>query len=86
VPLSTINLRRVYKAAVEATGADLAHLNLRGPHDLRHTFATWLEDAAIPFRVIDEVMATLVAAETAAPAAVRWDGSTGRRPRRWWPE
>jgi Phage integrase family len=25
-------------------------------HDLRHTFATWLEDAAIPSRVIDELM------------------------------
>jgi integrase len=36
--------------------ADLAHLDLRGPHDLRHTFATWLEDAAIPSRVIDELM------------------------------
>ena len=55
-PLSTNNLRRVYKAAVEAAGADLAHLDLRGPHDLRHTFATWLEDAAIPSRVIDELM------------------------------
>ena len=55
-PLSTHNLRRVYKAAVEAAGADLAHLDLRGPHDLRHTFATWLEDAAIPSRVIDELM------------------------------
>jgi integrase len=32
------------------------HLQLRGPHDLRHTFATWLEDAAIPSRVIDELM------------------------------
>jgi integrase len=55
-PLSTSNLRRVYKAAVEAAGDDLAHLDLRGPHDLRHTFATWLEDAAIPSRVIDELM------------------------------
>jgi integrase len=55
-PLSTTNLRRVYKAAVEAAGADLGHLDLRGPHDLRHTFATWLEDAAIPSRVIDELM------------------------------
>jgi integrase len=55
-PLSTTNLRRVYKAAVEAAGAELAHLDLRGPHDLRHTFATWLEDAAIPSRVIDELM------------------------------
>jgi integrase len=32
------------------------HLDLHGPHDLRHTFATWLEDAAIPVRVIDELM------------------------------
>jgi integrase len=55
-PLSTNNLRRVYKAAVDAAGADLTHLDLRGPHDLRHTFATWLEDAAIPSRVIDELM------------------------------
>jgi integrase len=55
-PLSTTNWRRVYKAAVEAAGADLGHLDLRGPHDLRHTFATWLEDAAIPSRVIDELM------------------------------
>jgi integrase len=41
---------------VEAAGADLGHLDLHGPHDLRHTFATWLEDAAIPSRVIDELM------------------------------
>jgi hypothetical protein len=55
-PLSTNNLRRVYKAAVQAAGADLGHLDLRGPHDLRHTFATWLEEAAIPSRVIDELL------------------------------
>jgi integrase len=41
---------------VEAAGAGLGHSDLRGPHDLRHTFATWLEDAAIPSRVIDELM------------------------------
>jgi integrase len=34
----------------------LAKLQARGPHDLRHTFATWLEDAGIPARVIDELM------------------------------
>jgi integrase len=55
-PLATHNLRRVYKAAVARAGADLAHLDLRGPHDLRHTFATWLEDVGIPSRVIDELM------------------------------
>jgi integrase len=41
---------------VDAAGADLDHLDLRGPHDLRHTFATWLEDAGVPSRVIDELM------------------------------
>jgi integrase len=31
-------------------------LHDKGPgDDLRHTFATWLEDAAIPSRVIDEL-------------------------------
>jgi hypothetical protein len=34
----------------------LDDLELRGPHDLRHTFSTWLEDAGIPARVIDELM------------------------------
>jgi len=29
---------------------------LHGAHDFRHTFATWLEDAGIPARVIDAVM------------------------------
>ena len=31
-------------------------VDLHGAHGLRHTFATWLEDAGIPARVIDEVM------------------------------
>jgi integrase len=34
----------------------LDNLKLRGPHDLRQTFSTWLEDAGIPARVIDELM------------------------------
>ena len=55
-PLSTHNLRRVYQAAVAAADEELAHLDLHGPHDLRHTFATWLEDAGIPSRVTDELM------------------------------
>jgi integrase len=43
-------------AAVPPGPGPLAHLRLGGPHDLRHTFATWLEDAGIPARVIDELM------------------------------
>jgi integrase len=31
-------------------------VELHGVHDLRHTYATWLEDAGIPARVIDELM------------------------------
>ena len=34
----------------------LDNLKLHGAHDLRHTFSTWLEDAGIPARVIDELM------------------------------
>jgi integrase len=34
----------------------LENLELHGPHDFRHTFSTWLEEAGIPARVIDEVM------------------------------
>jgi integrase len=31
-------------------------VDLHGAHDFRHTFSTWLEDAGIPTRVIDELM------------------------------
>jgi integrase len=34
----------------------LEELELHGPHDFRHTLSTWLEEAGIPARVIDEVM------------------------------
>ncbi len=59
--LSRNNFRRVYRRAVAKAAADddeasLAHLHLRGPHDLRHTYATWLEEDGIPARVIDELM------------------------------
>jgi Phage integrase family len=52
--LSVGNYRRVYRLAVAR--AELPELDPHGPHDLRHTFATWLEDAGIPSRVIDELM------------------------------
>ena len=34
----------------------LEAVDLHGSHDFRHTYATWLEDAGIPARVIDELM------------------------------
>jgi len=54
--LSRYNFRRVYQNAIARAGDDLGELDPHGPHDLRHTFSTWLEDAGIPARVIDEVM------------------------------
>jgi integrase len=46
-----------WRACVPPDRSDLlAELRVRGPHDLRHTFATWLEDAGIPARVIDDLM------------------------------
>jgi integrase len=51
-------LRHGYLRAVRQASRHgyLVGLDLRGPHDLRHTFATWLEDDGIPTRVIDELM------------------------------
>jgi hypothetical protein len=44
-------------AAMAVAGDPLLEaVDLHGAHDFRHTFATWLEDAGIPARVIDEVM------------------------------
>ena len=54
--LSRHGLRRLYQNATHRARTDLAHLQLRGPHDLRHSFSTWLEDEGIPARVIDELM------------------------------
>jgi len=68
--LSIGNYRRIYDRA--AARASLAGLDLHGPHDLRHTFATWLEDAGILARVIDELMG-----HCAARAAGRSDGGHG---------
>ncbi len=52
--LSINNYRRVYRRS--AASANLVGLDWHGPHDLRHTFATWLEEGGIPTRVIDELM------------------------------
>jgi Phage integrase family len=39
-----------------AAPAPTAPPSSRCAHDFRHTYATWLEDAGIPARVIDELM------------------------------
>ncbi len=64
--LSRHNFRRVYQRAVQHAGEaaerlalkhlSLGHLDLHGPHDLRHAYSTWLEEEGIPVRVIDEMM------------------------------
>jgi integrase len=55
--LAVENQRGLWIASDRTSRDDLlGQLRLRGPHDLRHTFATWLEDAGIPTRVIDELM------------------------------
>jgi integrase len=60
--MSVANYRRVFKRALAdlngLADADkrLSHLDPHGPHALRATYATWLEDAGIPSRVIDELM------------------------------
>jgi integrase len=54
--LSRHGFRRLYQSAAHRTGTDVAHPQLRGPHDLRHTFSTWLEDAGIRPGAIDELM------------------------------
>jgi integrase len=45
-----------WRALPTARDPLLAAVDLRGAHDFRHTFATWLEDVGVPARVIDEVM------------------------------
>jgi integrase len=80
-PQSTHNLRRVYQAAVAAARKNLAHLDLHGPHDLRHTFATWLEDAGIPSPVIDELMGHAGGRRGRGGDDSRKVASTGRRRR-----
>jgi integrase len=70
--MATIDQALAELAAVGAAAADpqtqrwtllpgarhplLEAVDLHGAHDFRHTFSTWLEDAGIPARVIDELM------------------------------
>jgi integrase len=49
-------LARRWAASPVARDPLLDAVDLHGAHDFRHTYATWLEDAGIPARVIDELM------------------------------
>jgi integrase len=51
-PLRNSNYRaKVWLPAVEAAGLEGLHF-----HDLRHTYASWLEDGGIPRRAIEELL------------------------------
>ena len=60
----------------------LEAVDLHGAHDFRHTFATWLEDAGIPARVIDEVMGH----EATSRAGQQWGSAMGAHYRHTTPE
>ena len=54
--LARMTVRATTRASTANIAASWKAVDLHGPHDFRHTFSTWLEDAGIPARVIDELM------------------------------
>jgi hypothetical protein len=58
-------------------------VDLHGAHDFRHTYATWLEDAGIPARVIDELMGHEATGRTGQHRGSARASTTGIAPRRW---
>ena len=63
----------------------LDSVDLHGAHDFRHTFATWLEDAGIPARVIDEVMGHEATSRVSQQRGSAMGATTGTPHRRWPP-
>jgi Phage integrase family len=63
----------------------LEAVDLHGAHDFRHTYATWLEDAGIPARVIDELMGHEATGRSGQHRGSARAPTTGTPPRRWPP-
>jgi integrase len=63
----------------------LEAVDLHGVHDFRHTFATWLEDAGIPARVIDEVMGHEASGRARQQRGSAMGRTSGTPPPRWPP-
>jgi integrase len=80
--LSRHGFRRLYQNATHRARTDLGHLQLHGPHDLRHSFSTWLEDEGIPARIIDELMGH----QRSRPAELEGGSRIGARYRHTTPE
>jgi integrase len=59
----------------------VAAVDLRGAHDFRHTFATWLEDAGIPARVIDELVGHEATSHAGQQRGSAMGPTTGTPPR-----
>ena len=63
-------------------------VDLHGAHDFRHTFSTWLEDAGIPARVIDELMGHQASGRSgrhqASAMGAHYRHTTPRWPPAWW--
>jgi integrase len=60
-------------------------VDLRGAHDFRHTFATWLEDDGIPARVIDELMGHEPSTRGARHLGSAMGPTTATPPQKWQP-
>jgi integrase len=63
----------------------LEAVDLHGAHDFRHTFSTWLEDAGIPARIIDELMGHQASGRSGRHQASAIGATTGTPPRKWPP-
>jgi integrase len=74
-----------WSAAPAARDPLLEVVDLHGAHHFRHTYATWLEDAGIPARVVDELMGHEATSRSGQLRDSAMAPTTGIPPRRWPP-